>query len=266
MNYIKHLTGFFDRVVPDDRLNPTHISHYLSLFQYWNLNRFQNPISICRDEVMKVSKIAAKATYHKCMRDLNNFGYVQYLPSYNPFKGSLVHIVTLDLDHEPVQQSNGYDTKNQSADRTGSGTGTEQALVPSINNINIYKQDLVQPKSQHQPVQNLNPSDKDYFELIELPVQEQKTRSRKTIPFSPPTLNEIIEIFKNENLNEIEASKFFYHFESNGWKIGGRAPMKDWKAAARNWMLNIPKFAAGKKPTPAAPPKLNPNKNYHEPL
>ncbi len=73
MNYIKHLAGFFERVAVDERLNPTHVSMYVSLFQFWNASRFQNPISISRNELMKVSKISAKATYHKCMERVKRF-------------------------------------------------------------------------------------------------------------------------------------------------------------------------------------------------
>lgn len=29
--------------------------------------------------------------------------------------------------------------------------------------------------------------------------------------------------------------QFFDHFQANGWKVGGKTPMKDWQAAARNW-------------------------------
>ena len=62
MNYIKHLTGFFIRIASEETIYPTHISLYLALFQSWNVNRFKNPISICRDEMMKASRIASKAT------------------------------------------------------------------------------------------------------------------------------------------------------------------------------------------------------------
>ena len=31
--------------------------------------------------------------------------------------------------------------------------------------------------------------------------------------------------------------EFYDHFVSNGWKVG-RNPMKDWRAAARNWSRN----------------------------
>ena len=92
MNYIKHLTGFFDRVAKDKLLNPTHVSLYMSLFQFWNCNRFRNPISISRDEVMRISKISSKATYHKCLKNLHSLGYINYEPSYNPFKGSHVYL------------------------------------------------------------------------------------------------------------------------------------------------------------------------------
>lgn len=128
MNYIKHLTGFFDLVVKDDRLNPTHISLYIALFQYWNVNRFQNPISISRSEIMKISKISAKGTYHKCMKELHDYGYIRYNPSYNPFRGSLVHLVNFeDGKSRPTRRQ----VMNQKR------AGLEQAVAPSINNPNI---------------------------------------------------------------------------------------------------------------------------------
>ncbi len=95
MNYIKHLTGFYEKVIQDGILNPTHISLYFALFQFWNFNRFRNPISISRDEVMRISKINSKATYHKCLKNLHSLGYIDYQPSYNPFIGS--KIVMLDF-------------------------------------------------------------------------------------------------------------------------------------------------------------------------
>ena len=39
-----------------------------------------------------------------------------------------------------------------------------------------------------------------------------------------------------------EACAFWDHFESNGWKVGGKTPMKDWKAALRNWQRNAKRF------------------------
>ena len=55
-----------------------------------------------------------------------------------------------------------------------------------------------------------------------------------TLCFAPPEIEEI-KLFFN---NEIMAQDFYDYYCSNGWKIGGRAPMKDWKAAARRWQRN----------------------------
>jgi hypothetical protein len=96
MNYIKHLTGFFERVAMDERLNPTHVSAYMALFQFWNINKFENPVHISRNDMMKASKINANATYHKVINELQEFGFIKYKPSFNPFKGSAVYMINLE--------------------------------------------------------------------------------------------------------------------------------------------------------------------------
>ena len=90
MNYIKHLTGFFNKISNENAINPTHISLYLALFQCWNVNRFKNPTGISREEIMKASKINSKATYHKCMKELQALGFMEYMPTYNPHSCSNV--------------------------------------------------------------------------------------------------------------------------------------------------------------------------------
>ena len=104
MNYIYHLTGFFWNVSRDYRLNPTHISLYMALFQQWNLHRFRNPISITREEVMATSRIHSRVTYHKCLRELHAWGYLHYMPSYNHYRGSLVYMLDFAADGQSRQQ------------------------------------------------------------------------------------------------------------------------------------------------------------------
>jgi hypothetical protein len=57
-----------------------HISLYMALFECWNKNCFENPVSITREIIMPIAKISGIATYHKCIKDLYNFGYIKYLP------------------------------------------------------------------------------------------------------------------------------------------------------------------------------------------
>ncbi len=124
MNYIKHLNKVFQVFSKDSRLNTTHISLYMALFHYWNINRFPTVFHINRDEIMQLSKIGSKATYHRCLRNMDDWCYIKYLPSHNPYKGSQIKMLIFGTTNEQAI--------NQSE------TSSEQALV---SNTNIYKQE-----------------------------------------------------------------------------------------------------------------------------
>lgn len=55
--------------------------------------------------------------------------------------------------------------------------------------------------------------------------------------FKKPTVSEIKE-YCLERQNNIDPDHFFDHYESNGWLIGGKSKMKDWKSAVRTWEKN----------------------------
>ena len=60
--------------------------------------------------------------------------------------------------------------------------------------------------------------------------RESKKRESR---FQRPTLPEIQDYVFEKALN-VDPERFFDYYESNGWRVG-RNPMKDWKAALRNW-------------------------------
>ena len=49
-----------------------------------------------------------------------------------------------------------------------------------------------------------------------------------------PTLEEV-RAYCEERKNGIDAERFISYYDSVGWRIGGKAPMKDWKACIRVW-------------------------------
>ncbi len=195
MNYIKHLTGFFEKVATDKTLNPTHVSLYIALFQFWNCNRFKNPISINRDEVMRISKISSKATYHKCLRNLHNLGYINYEPSYNPFKGSHVILFNFSDYLKPIPKSERkpknellFEQVNEQALNklcTSSGTGTEH--VPYINNTNSLN---------NKNILNLNKQSKNFEEKNNLNFKTEKIKKEKS---SAKKEKEMFEAFGEVN-------------------------------------------------------------------
>lgn len=78
------LSAFF-RIVKDDvRLSSAHLSIYFVLFAYWLKNDCSSPFNITRSAVMQRAKIKSIATYHKCVKELNAYGYIKYQPSFHP--------------------------------------------------------------------------------------------------------------------------------------------------------------------------------------
>lgn len=92
---VKELANFYAAIEDDHRIGTTHISLYMALFHVYNSKGFQNPIEITRASVMQTAKIRGIATYHRCIRDLQEFGYIVYTPSYNPAISSTVQIIAL---------------------------------------------------------------------------------------------------------------------------------------------------------------------------
>ena len=256
MNYIRHLTGFYDKIQQDERLNPTHISLYLALFQFWNINHFQNPISISRNEMMRLSKISALGTYHKCIKELQNFGYIEYIPSFNPYKGSLVNLY--NFENSEVQNLNGKHSKKQIGDKQvvnqhhiKNDTANRQALIPSINNTNISNNKTIVSSPETVIVRNEAKRNDEaisgsHIAIPEIAQQNEESLSannhQPTTKFCPPNISEIKMYFAEKDAPSEEAEKFFNHYESNGWLVGGKSKMKNWQAAARNWLLNSKKF------------------------
>jgi len=306
MNYIKHLTGFFEKVAIDKTLNPTHVSLYIALFQFWNCNRFKNPISINRDEVMRISKISSKATYHKCLKNLHSLGYINYEPSYNPFKGSHVILFNFSEDLKPLPKSE-RKPKNEPLNKlvseqalnkscTSSETGTEQALVPSINyinNTNILNDKNVSNLEKHtknfEEINNSNLENENSEKEKSSAKKEKEEMQNENSAFANsdenqiknswqkssakkeeklhPLIEEVKTYFQENNFPEQEAQKFFNYFKSVGWLVGGKTPMVDWQAAAQNWMINAPKFISNaQQPNRAKQLNTTTDKDYSEPL
>jgi hypothetical protein len=132
----------------------------------------------------------------------------------------------------------------------------EQVSDTSINSINKKKQIKQTNRGKgelHSPEKTKN--------------SEANPSSSKTLQrFAPPTIEEVKIFFSENNMPNADAEKFFNHFESNGWLVGGKAKMKNWKAAARNWISRSAEF--NKKTSVAKPGNLNVNQNkdYSVPL
>jgi hypothetical protein len=90
----KDFSGYRERIAKikeASHLYTSHSSLYSALFIFWQQNSGTSPFSVSRSILMSYSNIASTATYHKCMKDLHDYGYIIYKPSYHPKLGSLIY-------------------------------------------------------------------------------------------------------------------------------------------------------------------------------
>lgn len=76
------------------------------------------------------------------------------------------------------------------------------------------------------------------LELLTMRVEalEQALASKKRTSFKPPTPQEVRQ-YSLERGCPIDGEAFCDFYESKGWVVG-KAKMKSWKAAVRNWAKN----------------------------
>ena len=120
----------------------------MALFQLWNTNRFPREFFINRSEVMQLSKIGSKSTYHRCIKELHHWSYIIYSPSHNPYKGSKINILQNQTTTKQVQAHNNPNLE----------TTIKQALVPIYKHIQTNKNNKTQhfKKSEVSHIQNNN--------------------------------------------------------------------------------------------------------------
>ena len=276
VNFIKHLLSVSEKFMDDERLGPLHVSLYYAVFQSWNLAKFRNPISVNREELMRASKIGSANTYTKCLKELDAWGYVKYTPSFNPHKGSQIYLYTFNkaTDHA-IDISTHKGTEK--ATEKGSGKAPAKEVIPSKNNSNKTNKQTKKNGYEHAGKKGDPKSSFVTPKFSDEPGRERKKVARKKesagAGFKRPLLQAVSNYFAAHEWSDSEAQKFFHYYQSNGWLVGGKTPMRSWEDAAAKWMLNANNFNHEKdkgkqQPTGNRARQLNTtnDKDYSEPL
>ncbi|MDF1697006.1 MAG: hypothetical protein P1U56_14280 [Saprospiraceae bacterium] len=148
VNYIQQNIAFFRRVYQDERLSPYHISLYMALFQFWNVNRFQETFTASRGDIMKLSKVRSKSTYSKCLNELQEWQYITYKPSHNPFVKSSFSLIIK------------WTSLNQESQVTSSTDGLAIVQPSSFNGLEVV---LSNKPIKHKPINNKESPNSEIF-------------------------------------------------------------------------------------------------------
>jgi hypothetical protein len=241
MNYIRHLNAFFSLVRSDKRLTSTNVSLYFALFYYWNFNRFQNPFTIYRENILELSKLS-KNTYHKSIKQLHDAKYIYYHPSASRFHDVRVSIVRLDKEEDKksdFKQLNLF-VENEEDPCRKIATSTVANLVQDCRKIDTGTvanlRHLYKPNNNKQNSVAKTPT--EIFRKNE--ELNSQVNELAAVPNLRPTIEEIEQHFKENDSTTTEAHKFFYYNQGKNWMLTEKLPITDWKALANKWMINSP--------------------------
>lgn len=208
---------------------------------------------------------------------------------------------TATSNFEPVNEQ--VVNKLETGNETATEQVTEQALVPSINNTNNtnntnnlndsnglnlgeqakkneneslnflnaegVKKEKSSAKKEKEENESISSHEQESVEHVRNLLLDRAEKPPATIPeklLQKPTIEEVLTYFREQNFPELEASKFFNYFASIGWLVGGKIAMADWHAAARNWILNAPKFTTNERTDRTKSLDTSADKDYSEPL
>ena len=80
---------------------------------------------------------------------------------------------------------------------------------------------------------NLTVSERNNIDKDKEKEKEKEKDKEYKRRFTPPTLDEV-RAYCQERNNSVDPERFIDFYQSKGWTVG-KSPMKDWKAAVRNW-------------------------------
>lgn len=91
----------------------------------------------------------------------------------------------------------------------------------------------------------------------------QGSRKQQAKRFTPPTAEEV-RAYGQESGYSVDPSTFIAYYDSNGWKVGGRSQMRDWKAAVRTWWFRDHPGQSPKPKQTAAPKRRTAEEEYRD--
>ena len=90
MDLQQYVIGFMEMVAEDPRIGPSHISLFMAILHFYQLQGRSNPVRIYARELRVQAKISSPRNYYCVMGDLRNWGYLKLTPSFNHLKPSEV--------------------------------------------------------------------------------------------------------------------------------------------------------------------------------
>lgn len=222
----------------------------MGLFMEWNSSRFASEFFVNRRELMRVAKIGSKSTYHRCIVELDQWGYLSYLPSNNPYKGSKIKMSIIEITDEPE-------------------TGEYNPILEQVAEQYrpIHEHDMFQNRPAFEQV--ANPHSPINGQAL---VPNTNNNKHVNINKQPKDRQAVLFFFKEKGFSAYEGKKFFEYYQDRDWKTSNHQEVRDWRALANNWMDREELYGSQTRQTKKGASQIRDNlktskiKDYGQPL
>jgi hypothetical protein len=86
------IENIYSNLLNDNRLTVSHLSIYMALVLLWHKNELVNPFPVSRKGIMELAHVHSIATYHKCIAQLQVYGYIRYKPSFSYYQKTTIFL------------------------------------------------------------------------------------------------------------------------------------------------------------------------------
>lgn len=137
INFFQQLKAFYEQVWHGDKeFTPYHVSLYFFLVNQNNRNEWAKWFKVSFDLGMKGSCIGSKTTYYKALKNLCEWGYIEYTEGANAWKTPSISIIPLCSMGRKVPLMPEVEVHNHTSNCTttweSTSTSTGNLLVPQV--------------------------------------------------------------------------------------------------------------------------------------
>tara|TARA_R110000782_G_scaffold74323_1_gene148509 strand:- start:623 stop:1450 length:828 start_codon:yes stop_codon:yes gene_type:complete len=202
----------------------------------------------------------------KVFRIINQLKGEQQIEQQAGSKSSMFTVLNWESHQVGEQQIEQQANSRLNSNRTPSELKTEQQneqqessessmiAVPNPNNCKGGEQ-------QNEQQMNIRRTTDEQQMNTEQEGKELKNEKNGEGKAKPGSIDDVLSYAIELKLPADDARGFWDHFESNGWKVGGKSAMKDWRAALRNWQRTGCRFSKPANGRTAAPATSSPYDN-----
>lgn len=267
---VKFFKSLMLEITKEMKLN---VAEYTLLMFIYNLRRAYETVTLTFSEFQsKVPFVIKRSQFDAAIKNLVEAGFIEKISD----RRNVSYIVNDEMFAEIEAENEASMKKFVSPENTNSGVNPEfdesrrfdesqkvpetetGATDPEASEINCYElRNHMRNNTEIIPVSNDagNINAPKSTDLIDLPVEVPKKKTKAKKVFEIPTIDEIAnhmyDFLQREGLQNLnpaailrEAKRFFYYYNSKQWKTG-KDTMKCWRSSASGWILrtdNLSKF------------------------